>query len=111
MRYYAKAEPLEPGIRLPATLQYDEAGGMDCLTPAWLVLDATGCAILRVDTRDLHYNETCPGNPDNKKVLKAAEKLAEAIVNLINNQGTLDQIRAKLPIIQPQETQNETLQP
>lgn len=98
MRYYAKAKPLDPGIRLPATLQYDEAGGMDCLTPAWLVLDATGCAILRVDTRDLHYNETCPGNPDNKKVLKAAEKLAEAIVNLINNQGTLDQIRAKLPI-------------
>lgn len=80
--------PIPQALCLPLRLVYDEAGGMDCLTPAWLCVDETQTVRIRVDARDFGYDYVrSPQLPGNKAAVKAAEKVAGAIVQLANNPG------------------------
>lgn len=86
-------EPPPPqGIVRPVRLEYDDQGGMDCLTPAWRLVDASNTTRLVVDTREFGYMEVCPTSPKNKLAKQAAEKLATAILQLVNSETMTDQL-------------------
>ena len=98
-----KSPPPRPpqALCLPLRLMYDGQGGMDCLTPAWLIMDEAHVVRLRVDARDFGYVYTSPEMACNKTAVKAAEKVAKAVVALANRlQPDVDKLHRILPSVE-----------